>query len=48
LLLSGGFFVRELPTLALHGINGDSARNHYLMDEESAGGMVIPPGITIA
>jgi hypothetical protein len=27
-----------VPTLALHGINGDSAGNYHLMDEESAGG----------
>jgi hypothetical protein len=30
-----GFFVRELLTLALHGITGDSAGNYHLMDEES-------------
>jgi hypothetical protein len=46
LFSSGGFFIRELPTLALHGISGDSAGNYHLMDEESTGGMVIPPGIT--
>jgi hypothetical protein len=45
-LPSGGFFIHELPTLALHRINSDSAENYYLMDEESTGGMVIPPGIT--
>jgi hypothetical protein len=36
LLPTGGFFVRDVPTLALHGINGDSARNYHLIDEESA------------
>jgi hypothetical protein len=45
LLSSGGFFVRELPTLALNGINDDSARNYHLM-EEFTRGMVIPPGIS--
>jgi hypothetical protein len=34
-----------VPTLALHGINGDSAGNYHLMDEESIGGMIILPGI---
>jgi hypothetical protein len=28
LLPSGGIFIRELPKLALHGINGDSAGNY--------------------
>jgi hypothetical protein len=28
-----------VPTLALHEINRDSARNYHLMDEESTGGM---------
>jgi hypothetical protein len=32
--------------LALHRINEDSAGNYHLMEEESIGGMVIPPGIT--
>jgi hypothetical protein len=27
-------------------MNGDSAGNYHLMDEESTGGMVILPGIT--
>jgi hypothetical protein len=35
LLPSGGFFVRGLPTLALHGINSDSAGNYQLIDQES-------------
>jgi hypothetical protein len=34
-----------MPTLALHEKNGDSAGNYHLFDEESTGGMVIPPGI---
>jgi hypothetical protein len=29
---------RELPTLALHGINGESAGNYHLINEESTGG----------
>jgi hypothetical protein len=37
LLPSGGFFVRGLPTLALHGINSDSAGNYQVKDEESTG-----------
>jgi hypothetical protein len=37
LLASGGFFIRELPTLSLHGINSDSAGNYQLIDEESTG-----------
>jgi hypothetical protein len=37
LLPSGGFFVSELPTFALHGINSDSAGNYQLIDEESIG-----------
>jgi hypothetical protein len=28
-----------VPTLPLHGINGDSARNYNLIDEKSTGGM---------
>jgi hypothetical protein len=46
LLPSGGLLERDVPTLALHGINGDSAKNYHLMDEESTGGIVIPPEIT--
>jgi hypothetical protein len=34
-----------VPTLELHEINGDSAGNYYLMDEESTQGKGIPPGI---
>jgi hypothetical protein len=45
---SGGLFIRELPALAFHGINRDSAGNYQLNDEESTGGMVIPPGIAIS
>jgi hypothetical protein len=37
LLPSGGFFVRGLSSLALHGINSDSAGNYQLIDEESTG-----------
>jgi hypothetical protein len=37
IVTSGGFFVRGLPTLALHGINSDSAGNYQLIDEESTG-----------
>jgi hypothetical protein len=33
LLPSGGFFVRGLPKLSLHGINSDSAGNYQLIDE---------------
>jgi hypothetical protein len=43
---SGGFFIRELPTLALHGIHSDIAENYHLKDYASTGGMVIPSGIT--
>jgi hypothetical protein len=35
-----------VPTLALHGIHGESARNYHLIDEESTEGREIPPGIT--
>jgi hypothetical protein len=45
LLPCGGFFISELPTLAIHWINGDSAVNFHLMNEESTGGMVVPRGI---
>jgi hypothetical protein len=45
LLPSRGLFVRDVPTLTLLGIDGDSAGNYHLMDEESTEGMVIPPGI---
>jgi hypothetical protein len=41
LLPSGGFFFRKLPTLAIHRINIDSARNYHLMDKEYIRGMVI-------
>jgi hypothetical protein len=34
-----------VPTLTLHVINGDSAGNFNLLDEESTGGMVIQSGI---
>jgi hypothetical protein len=37
---TGGFFVRELRTLAIH-----RAGNHYLMDEEFTRRIIIPPGI---
>jgi hypothetical protein len=40
-----GFFVHDVPTLALSGIDGDSARNYHLMDEEFTGGMVIHLGM---
>jgi hypothetical protein len=39
---------RDEPTLALQGINGDSAGNYQLMEEEVTKGMVNPPGITIS
>jgi hypothetical protein len=38
---SGGFFVLELPTLALHEINCDTAGNYQLIAKESSGRMVI-------
>jgi hypothetical protein len=41
-----GFFIRGLPTLPFHGINSDSAGNYQLIDQESTGRMVFPPGIT--
>jgi hypothetical protein len=53
-LPSGGFFVCELLTLAIHilvtvrgknRLNFDSAGNYNLMDEESTGRMIIPLGI---
>jgi hypothetical protein len=46
LLPSGGFFVRGLPTLALHGRNSDSAGNYQLIDVESTIRMGFPPGFT--
>jgi hypothetical protein len=46
LLPSGGFFVCGLPTLALHGINSDSAGNYQLIDLESTIRMGFLPGIT--
>jgi hypothetical protein len=46
LLPSGGLLERDVPTLALHGINGDYAGNSHLMEEEFTKGMVIQPGIT--
>jgi hypothetical protein len=46
LLRSGGLLEYDVPTLALHRINGDSAGNHHLIDEVYTGGMVIPPGVT--
>jgi hypothetical protein len=46
LLLYGGYFVRHVPTLALHGINDNSARNYHLINKESTRGKVIPLGIT--
>jgi hypothetical protein len=39
-------FVGELPTLALHGINSESAGNYQLIDVESTVRMGFPPGIT--
>jgi hypothetical protein len=35
LLPSGGLLESDLPTLALHRINGESAGNYHLRDEES-------------
>jgi hypothetical protein len=45
MLPSGGFFIRDMPTLTIHRINGDllgistswirTARNYQLRDEES-------------
>jgi hypothetical protein len=29
---------RDVPTIALHGISGESAWNYHLIDEESTGG----------
>jgi hypothetical protein len=46
LLPFGGFFVRGLPTLALHGRNSDSAGNYQLIDVESTVSMGFPPGVT--
>jgi hypothetical protein len=46
LLPSGGFFARGLPTLALNGINSDSAGNYQLIDVESTIRMGFPPRIT--
>jgi hypothetical protein len=37
LLPSGGFSFCGLPTLALQGINSNSAGNYQLIDEESTG-----------
>jgi hypothetical protein len=31
---TGGFFIQDVPKLALHEMNGDSAGNYHLMDEE--------------
>jgi hypothetical protein len=38
LLPSGGNLECDVPTLALHGINRESAGNHQLIDEESTRG----------
>jgi hypothetical protein len=38
-------FVRGLPTLALPGINSESAGNYQLIDVESTVRMGFPPGI---
>jgi hypothetical protein len=46
LLSSGGFFVRGLPILALHGINSVSAGNYQLIDVESTVRIGFLPGIT--
>jgi hypothetical protein len=46
LLPSGGFFVREQPTLPFQGINSDSAGNYQLIDVESSKSMGFLPGIT--
>jgi hypothetical protein len=43
---SGGVFVCELPTLAFHGINGDSSGNYPLIDEEFSLERVNLPRIT--
>jgi hypothetical protein len=45
LFLSGRYFVHDEPKLDLHRMNGDFAGNCNLMDEESLGEMVLPPGI---
>jgi hypothetical protein len=37
-LPSGVSLESDVPTLALHGINGESAGNYYLINEESTGG----------
>jgi hypothetical protein len=37
-LPSGGSLESDVPTLALHGINGESAGNYHLINEESTGG----------
>jgi hypothetical protein len=34
-LPSGGSLERGVPTLALHGINGESAENYQLIDEDT-------------
>jgi hypothetical protein len=39
-------FVHGLPTLALQGINSESAGNYQLIDVESTIRMGFPPGIT--
>jgi hypothetical protein len=43
-------FLCELPAYGggIHRRNAYSARNYYLIDEESTGGMLIPPGFTIS
>jgi hypothetical protein len=48
LLSSGGFSFCGLPTLALHGINSDSAGNYQLVDMESTLRMGFMQGITTA
>jgi hypothetical protein len=45
LLPSRGFFVCKLPTLVLHRLNGDSAENCHLIDDEFTGRIVFLPGI---
>jgi hypothetical protein len=40
---SGDNTQMQMTTLAHHGINGDSAGNYHLMNEESNRGIIIPP-----
>jgi hypothetical protein len=43
---AGRFFVPDVPTLALHGLNSNSAGIYQILDKELSGRMFILPGIS--